>query len=112
MLVGLSGNDGASIDELLSVVRKMRAEKERSGTLVKFSKMDIIESFVGVSKSSKVDIKVPEICRNKGTGKRFKSGKEVAMDASNKRKRKCKVCGKTNHDKRTCPNKNAVEGQS
>lgn len=109
MLVGLVGNNDDGIDELLLFLKKMRVEKEKSGKMAEISRTDIIESLVGVSQTSEVNIQNPEVCRNKGTGKRLMSGKELAMAQAEKRKRKCKLCGKTNHDKRTCQLRNSGE---
>lgn len=43
----------------------------------------------------------PNIVRAKGCGKRLKPSKEKAISQSG---RSCSICGRSGHDKRTCPN--------
>ncbi|GJR69416.1 FAR1-related sequence 5-like protein [Tanacetum coccineum] len=63
----------------------------------------------------KVKVKNPSRCsqRTVRTKKRIKSGREISMKKSmrktNKKKNGCGVCGSTDHNRRTCPQKNDVD---
>ncbi|CAA0833967.1 Protein FAR1-RELATED SEQUENCE 1 [Striga hermonthica] len=62
-----------------------------------------VESFVGMVAPQEVTIHPPTHSKNKGNGKRLKSGKEKAIEQSQK---KCKSCGeRAGHNARTCPKK-------
>jgi len=68
------------------------------------SKTKDLESFVGCSLPDEIKIHLPNPFNTKGSGKRIKGGKEVAMDQQQKRQRHCSVCGQyAYHDARNCP---------
>ncbi|CAA0831408.1 Protein FAR1-RELATED SEQUENCE 1 [Striga hermonthica] len=61
------------------------------------------ETFVGTSIPLEVNIHPPAKSKNKGSGKRMKSGKEEAIEKSIKKRRICKTCGeRAGHNARTC----------
>ncbi|XP_019172830.1 PREDICTED: protein FAR1-RELATED SEQUENCE 5-like [Ipomoea nil] len=67
------------------------------------SRRTVIESYCGSTEISEINILPPKQARNKGSGKRIKSSKELAMEKQ--KGRKCKFCGvRGDHlDTRTCP---------
>jgi hypothetical protein len=68
------------------------------------NKNDVISSITGYSKPDKNDIQNPPVLKYKGCASdyRFKSGKEIGIEQSNKRKVVCSKCGGNNHNSRTC----------
>nr|GMC74131.1 protein FAR1-RELATED SEQUENCE 5-like [Ipomoea batatas] len=66
-------------------------------------KEDIIRSFCGTTSSPNIVVHPPTISNNKGSGKRFKSSKELALEQAAKGERKCWTCKKYgHHDSRNC----------
>lgn len=55
-----------------------------------------------------VSVQNPNISRNKGSGSRIKSGKEISMNGNTDKRRKCSRCNQVaGHNARSCPlNKN------
>ncbi|GJZ15242.1 RNA-directed DNA polymerase, eukaryota [Tanacetum coccineum] len=68
---------------------------------------DFVEEFMGVKKPNQVKVRNPTGVKPKGRekGKRIKSGREISMKKSNKKKSGCGICGSTSHNRRTCPGK-------
>ncbi|VFQ98990.1 unnamed protein product [Cuscuta campestris] len=68
------------------------------------TKNKMFESFYGIASPSEVRVLPPEKVHNKGSGKRIKSVKELAIEQSKKHKRLCRTCNQTGfHDIRNCP---------
>ncbi|VFQ73603.1 unnamed protein product [Cuscuta campestris] len=68
------------------------------------TKNKMFESFYGIASPSEVRVLPPEKVHNKGSGKRIKSAKELAIEQSKKHKRLCRTCNQTGfHDSRNCP---------
>ncbi|XP_076943494.1 protein FAR-RED IMPAIRED RESPONSE 1-like [Bidens hawaiensis] len=69
------------------------------------SKRDRFAAILGYDQPSEVTVHVPGGIKNKGRGshKRIKSQKEIAISRSGKKYRECKVCHKQGHNSRTCP---------
>lgn len=64
---------------------------------------EIESSFIGRNLLKEVEIHPPQISKTKGSGKRIKGGKEVAIEQQGKRTRLCKSCGQyAYHDSRNC----------
>ncbi|XP_019164304.1 PREDICTED: protein FAR1-RELATED SEQUENCE 5-like [Ipomoea nil] len=63
----------------------------------------VIESYCGSTEISEINILPPKHAKNKGSGKRIKSSKELAMEKEEGRR--CNFCGVRgdHHDTRTCP---------
>jgi len=82
---------------------KIEVEVENPKTPTK-NKNDVISAMTGISKPETNEIQNPPVGRYKGCGNdhRFKSGKEIGIEQSNKRKIVCSKCGATNHNSRTC----------
>nr|GEZ44782.1 hypothetical protein [Tanacetum cinerariifolium] len=76
---------------------------------------DFVQEFIGVKKPDKVKVKNTTGVKPKGREKqkRIKSGREISMKKSVKKRNKgfycCGVCGSTSHNRRTCPQKNDVD---
>ncbi|GKB86986.1 hypothetical protein Tco_0959258, partial [Tanacetum coccineum] len=72
---------------------------------------NFVQEFMGVKKPDKVKVKNPTGVRPQGREKpkRIKSGREISMKKSNKKKNDCGICGSTAHNRRTCPGKNNVD---
>ncbi|GKA70983.1 FAR1-related sequence 5-like protein, partial [Tanacetum coccineum] len=58
---------------------------------------DFVEEFMGVKKPNQVKVRNPTGVKPKGRekGKRIKSGREISMKKSNKKKSGCGICGST-----------------
>ncbi|GKB30056.1 FAR1 DNA binding domain, zinc finger, SWIM-type, MULE transposase domain containing protein [Tanacetum coccineum] len=65
---------------------------------------DFVEEFMGVKKPNQVKVRNPTGVNPNGRekGKRIKSGREISMKKSNKKKSGCGICGSTSHNRRTC----------
>nr|GMC80208.1 protein FAR1-RELATED SEQUENCE 5-like [Ipomoea batatas] len=70
-------------------------------------KRSIIEAVCGSSVPSEVSVLPPKKAKNKGSGKRIKGFKEIAIEES-KKERTCKTCNKPGHDSRNCSSSNVV----
>ena len=67
------------------------------------TKVQELESYTDCIFPDEVDIHPPKPSSTKGSGKRIKGGKEVAMEKQQKKPRFCKACGKYKyHDRRNC----------
>ncbi|XP_031131813.1 protein FAR1-RELATED SEQUENCE 5-like [Ipomoea triloba] len=64
-------------------------------------KRSIIEEICGSSVPSEVYVLLPKKAKNKGSGKRIKGFKEIAIEES-KKEMTCKTCNKPGHDSRNC----------
>ncbi|XP_031095102.1 protein FAR1-RELATED SEQUENCE 5-like [Ipomoea triloba] len=58
-------------------------------------KSGVIRSFGGVLASSKVVVHPPTVAKNKGSGKRFKTAKELALEKAGPFTRECATCHKS-----------------
>ncbi|XP_019157461.1 PREDICTED: protein FAR1-RELATED SEQUENCE 5-like [Ipomoea nil] len=74
---------------------------DKGGCSSTVDKRSVIESICGSSVPSKVSILPPNKAKNKGSGRRIKGCKEIAIEQS-KKERTCKTCNKPNHDSRNC----------
>ncbi|XP_076927162.1 protein FAR-RED IMPAIRED RESPONSE 1-like [Bidens hawaiensis] len=98
----------ADIDELIKVRDEMNLMIEKADLTwyerVRPSKRDRFAAVLGFEQPSEVTVRVPTGIRNKGRGshKRIKSKKEIAISRSGKGYRECQICHKTGHNSRTC----------
>ncbi|XP_019172922.1 PREDICTED: protein FAR1-RELATED SEQUENCE 5-like [Ipomoea nil] len=99
VVVGVANNRGDSKQELkLSFVNADTS----IGTSV--GKSGVVQAFGGVIRSPNILVHPPTVAKNKGSGKRFKSAKELAAERAAKSTRECKTCHKYDgHDSRNCP---------
>ncbi|XP_076883122.1 uncharacterized protein LOC143531787 [Bidens hawaiensis] len=98
----------ADIDELIKVIDEMNLIIEKSDLTryerVRPSKWDRFAAVLGFEQPSEVSVCVPTGIRNKGRGshKRIKSKKEIAISFSGKGYRECQICHIPGHNNRTC----------
>ncbi|KAL9668574.1 hypothetical protein QQ045_006110 [Rhodiola kirilowii] len=68
------------------------------------SKSDFFRSVLEMPQPTEVLVNNPGISKNKGSGKRVKGPREIALDKLKKPQRLCGYCNdRGTHDKRTCP---------
>ena len=107
--LGLVVNDMEKLEGFVSKMVELKSNLEANGCSVsRCNTEEMMESLLGVSKSDNIDVRNPKPIRNKGcgTGKRLKSGKEIAIEKIEKAKRKCRLCKEWgNHDSRNFPSK-------
>ncbi|XP_019179512.1 PREDICTED: protein FAR-RED IMPAIRED RESPONSE 1-like [Ipomoea nil] len=73
---------------------------------VEKGKQSIKETFCGAPTPDTITVHPPAVSSTKGSGKRMRTAKEIAMKEQNKKKRTCKTCGlATGHNSRSCPQK-------
>ncbi|GJU38530.1 FAR1-related sequence 5-like protein [Tanacetum coccineum] len=98
---------GAFIEKLKSLKKEVEADCPNPPSK---NKTDNLEQLVGVSKPPVVDVNNPTVGSTKGRKKlHIKGGKEKAIEKSLKGRNSCLLCGGTDHNKRTCPQR--FEGQ-
>ena len=69
----------------------------------------MVHQFMGVKKPTKKNVNNPSRASNKGYMKdRIKSGREIALEENNKKKKGCGICGLTDHNRRTCPKRSGA----
>lgn len=102
----LIGNNEEKLGDFVHTLKKIKTDIETSTSEVEpANKTDIIEKLHGVTKPTVVEIQNPDVLRYKGCGRdqRLKSSKEKAIEG----KKKCGLCGATDHNRRTCEKKQA-----
>ncbi|XP_076927025.1 protein FAR1-RELATED SEQUENCE 5-like [Bidens hawaiensis] len=98
----------ADIDELIKVRDEMNLMIEKADLTryerVRPSERDRFAVVLGFEQPSVVTDRVPAGIRNKGRGshKRIKSKKEIAISRSGKSYRECQICHLPGHNSRTC----------
>nr|GMD89662.1 protein FAR1-RELATED SEQUENCE 5-like [Ipomoea batatas] len=98
---------------MVQVLHELREEFSSSGTSTSNNNvrgnMGTVEAFCGVKRPVSIRIQAPAQAKNKGSGKRIKSKRELAIVASQLGRRKCHRCDQRNgHDARNCPLKDAA----
>ncbi|XP_031108444.1 protein FAR1-RELATED SEQUENCE 5-like [Ipomoea triloba] len=109
--IGLA--EEAKMDKLNEFAQEIKQQKlilmtEQADLSPTHRKNAVIESYCESSKPSEISILPPRKAKNKGSGKRMKGKKELAMDASKKGLRKCHTCdayleNDKRHDSRNHP---------
>nr|GMD37674.1 protein FAR1-RELATED SEQUENCE 5-like [Ipomoea batatas] len=62
-----------------------------------------METYCGIPAPETIVVHPPQVSKNKGSGKRIKSMKEIAIKGMRKKGRTCATCGLANgHNSRTC----------
>lgn len=104
--VGHVDND---VDRLRSFIRTLKEQRTMfmgnvdADSNIVSDKVRMVESYAGISVPDEINVHPPSQAKNKGSGKRFRGGKEKAMEESHKQKRKCKRCNQyAGHNVRTC----------
>ncbi|XP_019164325.1 PREDICTED: protein FAR1-RELATED SEQUENCE 5-like [Ipomoea nil] len=83
---------------------QMREDGQEGSTVN--GKQAVMETYCGVPAPNTIVVHPPTVANTKGSGKRMKSAKELAMAEQVKKKRTCKTCGlATGHNSRSCPQK-------
>jgi len=87
--------------------QKLLLMTEQADLSLTHTKNAVIESYYESSKPSDISILPPKNAKNKGSGKRMKGKKDLAMDASKKGLRKCYTCdvyleNDNRHDSSSC----------
>ncbi|XP_021861919.2 protein FAR1-RELATED SEQUENCE 9-like [Spinacia oleracea] len=104
--VGLAEGNEEYLQQFLDNLRDFSKNLVEKGKCVPMTKTQEMELFFGPSASSNLNIQNPIPSKNKGKRHRIVGEKEVAIEQSQKPKRKCKACGAYDyHDSRNCPNK-------
>ncbi|XP_076886903.1 protein FAR1-RELATED SEQUENCE 5-like [Bidens hawaiensis] len=97
------------IDELTKVRDQMNIMIQKANETryqrTSLSKRDRFAAVLGYDQPSEVTVRVPSGIRNKGRGshKRIKSQKEIAIGRYGKKHRECKLCNLPGPNSRTCP---------
>ncbi|XP_019160066.1 PREDICTED: protein FAR1-RELATED SEQUENCE 5-like [Ipomoea nil] len=100
------GSNKVRQTRMLQVIKELRDEFLGDGMGVDLPKGNdvVIAALCGVEPPMSIIIKPPSQAKNKGTSKRIKSQRELAIERSGKACRKCGVCGEyTHHNARSCP---------
>lgn len=100
-----SGTDSQKLKEYFDGIANLNKSLfSNGGNVASSSRNDIIAEHIGCTRPVERIIQNPKESRNKGCGRRLKSGKEKALEQHGKDKRICSFCKKAaNHDKRNCP---------
>lgn len=105
-ILDLANCDKAKLEGLLENIKGLKEDFIKKFGILKCAlKSDFFPSSVlGMEKTKEVVIKIPNISRNKGWGKRLKSVQEIVIEKSKKPNRLCSNCGvKDFHNARTWP---------
>ncbi|XP_019191049.1 PREDICTED: protein FAR1-RELATED SEQUENCE 5-like [Ipomoea nil] len=109
--VGMVGESTVRQARMVQVLKELRDEFASDCEIIGAAKSNraTIEAFCGVQPPPCITIKPPAQAKNKGSGKRIKSNREIAIENSVKVGRKCGVCGEyARHNARSCPSKQRV----
>lgn len=103
--VGMVGSNDGRHTRLLQVMKDLTAEflNDGSGSDMVKGNTAAIATLCGVSPPQTISIKPPAQAKNKGSGKRIKSKRELAIEARTRGERKYAACGLYGrHDSRNC----------
>ncbi|XP_019166905.1 PREDICTED: protein FAR1-RELATED SEQUENCE 5-like [Ipomoea nil] len=100
--------EGSNIEQLAAFSQVINEQKQlllsgKEKLSPQHSRRTVIESYCGSTEISEINILPPKHAKNKGSGKRIKSSKELAMEKEEGRR--CNFCGVRgdHHDTRTFP---------
>ncbi|KAL9673702.1 hypothetical protein QQ045_029963 [Rhodiola kirilowii] len=107
----LSGSELTNLRSILENVKQLRnIVQVPEGMTNVLSRADYFKTTIGMEQPSQVNIKPPNVARNKGCGKRHRTTHEVMIEKANRPKRlfgNCQELG--HHNKQSCPKKTCVE---
>ncbi|XP_019197079.1 PREDICTED: protein FAR1-RELATED SEQUENCE 5-like [Ipomoea nil] len=109
--VGMVGESTVRQARMVQVLKELRDEFASDCEIIGAAKSNraTIEAFCGVQPPPCITIKPLAQAKNKGSGKRIKSNRDIAIEKSVKVGRKCGVCGEyARHNARSCPSKQRV----
>nr|GMD45669.1 protein FAR1-RELATED SEQUENCE 5-like [Ipomoea batatas] len=76
---------------------------DKDSGLANLGKRATMETYCGIPAPETIIVHPPQVSKNKGSGKRIKSMKEIAIKGMIKKGRTCATCGLANrHNSRTC----------
>ncbi|XP_031106226.1 protein FAR1-RELATED SEQUENCE 5-like [Ipomoea triloba] len=104
--VALAGDNSDRVSELSRILRELKLSFVGADSTLGSSvgKSGVIRFFGGVLASSEIVVQPPTVAKNKGSWKRYKISKELAMEKAAQFTRECATCHKCNgHDSRNCP---------
>lgn len=106
-VVNKAGTDLDKLDHVHWTVKQLSTDMDDGdGSGGVMSKAEFMANVVGQKLTQDVKVKVPNICKNKGSAlKRYISLKEKAMNNANKKPQKGKQCKATAHNYMKCPRK-------
>nr|GLL33534.1 protein FAR1-RELATED SEQUENCE 5-like [Ipomoea trifida] len=99
--VALAGDNSDRVSELSRILRELKLSFVDADSTLGSSvgKSGVLRSFGGVLASSEIVVQPPTVAKNKGSGKRYKTSKELAMEKAAQFTRECATCHKCNgHD--------------
>nr|GMC77941.1 protein FAR1-RELATED SEQUENCE 5-like [Ipomoea batatas] len=102
----MAGSNGGRLTRLLNDMNELKVEFLNDGSCAGMVKGNTaaIQALCGVSPPQSISIKPPAQAKNKGSGKRIKSKRELAIEARERGEHKCGACGLYGrHDPRNCP---------
>nr|GMD64187.1 protein FAR1-RELATED SEQUENCE 5-like [Ipomoea batatas] len=100
------GSNEVRMTRLVEALKELKGEfvLDGSGTNTAKGNSHAIEALCGVKPPLSISIKPPAQAKNKGSDKRFKSKRELAIEAKARGEHKCAACGLYGrHDSRNCP---------
>ncbi|XP_019198073.1 PREDICTED: protein FAR1-RELATED SEQUENCE 5-like [Ipomoea nil] len=107
--LGIAKGDSLKLQQMCSVLSDMETTwcgHEEVQVDAASGKQAIMKSYCGVPAPETITVHQPPVTSNKGSGKRMRSAKELAMKEQNRKKRTCKTCGMADgHNSRSCPQK-------
>nr|GLL29574.1 protein FAR1-RELATED SEQUENCE 5-like [Ipomoea trifida] len=104
--VGMVGSNEVRMTRLVEALKELKGEfvLDGSGTNTAKGNSRAIEALYGVKPPLSISIKPPAQAKNKGSCKRFKSKRELAIEAKARGEHKYAACGLYGrHDSRNCP---------
>nr|GMC64498.1 protein FAR1-RELATED SEQUENCE 5-like [Ipomoea batatas] len=104
--VGMVGRNEGRLTRLLQAMNELKAEFVADGSSTRMVKGNTaaIQALCGVCPPQSISTKPPAQAKNRGSGKRIKSKRELAIEAREKGEHKCGACGLyRRHDRRNCP---------
>ncbi|XP_019196123.1 PREDICTED: protein FAR1-RELATED SEQUENCE 3-like [Ipomoea nil] len=81
------------LGEVLASLETQLCENSNEQAAVARGKRAIMESYCGAPAPESVSVHPPPVVSNKGSGKRLRSAREIAMKELSKKKCTCKTCG-------------------
>ncbi|GKB56731.1 RNA-directed DNA polymerase, eukaryota [Tanacetum coccineum] len=100
-------NNEPKLSVFVSQMKEIKSKLEAELPIVPNRTVSDFVEFMGVKKPNQVKVRNLTGVKPKGRGKGkcIKSGREITMKKSNKKKSGCGICGSTSHNRRTCPGK-------
>ncbi|XP_019158027.1 PREDICTED: protein FAR1-RELATED SEQUENCE 5-like [Ipomoea nil] len=94
---------GSNMERFAAFSQVINEQKQLEKLSPQHSRRTVIESYCGSTEISEINILPSKHAKNKGSGKRIKSSKELAMEKEEGRR--CNFCGVRgdHYDTRTCP---------